>query len=197
MSHAKMYLAGAVIAAASLVATGPAFATPTPIATTILFHDTAAGLTFVRSTNDGSPPIIIPNLPEISDVSNGFSITVPGTFSIPEITISILDPGTTLVSDQLVFSASGDLTTSSFMSNDGPPLPLTVFNPIFETGFAQTLLTAQDEQGDTLTVQFLSERDTPVVTSTSVPEPSTLALFGAALAALGMMSRRRSASSRA
>lgn len=192
-----MFLAGAVAAAASLVAIGPASAT----ATTLLFHDTAAGTSLTVSDDDGSVPFTTPFIPDKSDVFASFNQFVVGSFTI-STTISILDPGTSLVSDELEFSSldfnnGTSRTNTFFMSNDGPPLPLDVFNPIFETGLLQTLLTAQDEQGNSFTVQFLSDRETPSVTNNSVPEPSTLALFGAALAAMGMMMRRRTARFRA
>lgn len=183
MSHGKILIAAALAAAVSLAASGQACAT----ATTLLFDDQAAGTSLVVSV-DGSVTLATPPQADISGVANTFGEFVTGSFSIPQTTFSILDPGTSLVSDQLQFSAislgSDSLTISAFISNDGPPLPLDISNPIIESGLIQTLLFQQDESGNTLTVQFLSERDAPQTTTESLSEPSSFAVLGAALAAL-------------
>ncbi len=196
MSRINMLLAGAVTAVACLVASGPAFAT----ATTLLLDDGPLGTTLIASV-DGSVTTSFGPVADHQGITNSFSAFVTGSFSFPITDISIIEPGTTLVSDDLEFSqvnlGGGNTRTIVlvFGSNDGPPINLITFNPITENGLVQTLFSTQDEQGDTLKIQFLSEGDAPGGTTNSVPEPSTFALFGAALAAFGLMMRRRTARS--
>jgi hypothetical protein len=197
MFRSKMILVGAVVTVLSLVETGPAFAT----ATTLLFDDGPSGTSLITSV-DGTVVNTIGPVADTQGTTNSFGEFVAGSFSIPTTNISILDSGTSLVSDDLQFSTinfgnGSTLTISLFGSNDISPLSLPLSNPVTETGFLQTLFSTQDEQGNTLAVQFLSEGDAPVRATNFIPEPSTFALFGAALAAFGMMMRRRPASSRA
>ena len=192
-----MRLAGAVAALACLVATGPAFAT----ATTLLFEDGPSGTTLVI-TVDGTVVNTIGPTADQQQKPNTYAEFVHGIFSFPTTSVSILDSGTSLVSDDLqistgIFAQGSTQTISFFGSNDVSPVNQPVFNPITETGLIQTLFSKQDDQGNSLDVQFLSEGDDPNVTTNPVLEPSTFALFGAALAAFGVMMRRRFASSRA
>lgn len=205
-------LAGVLAISAGLVVLQPAtgFAAPIPN-TTITFNDTTDILTITTTPSGAGAPTTINSSCTVESCT--IDVLDPATASGSSLggvaaPIDILDQGGSVISDTLDASHQNFLSgftggyVVTFTSDTDEVSGLGIFtsgNSLIEDGTVQNpfTITWNDNTGaivGTATIQFQSD----VETTTGVPEPLTISVFGAGLAgAMAMRRRRKTRSERA
>ena len=130
-----------------------------------------------------SPAVPLGYVPDAIVSRIGISQTNPG------ILVNILESAGGPLSDQVwVHRLNGNFTVIDFISDPAQFVTgITANFTVVETGALQNVLTYNNDRGESVTINVLSDLD--------VPEPASLALVGAAL--LGIVATRKRRAARA
>jgi PEP-CTERM motif len=181
------------VAALSIPSTGALAVTCATTSDTLTLH--VGDVTQTATICEGTEPASTSPLTATFSVTDEYAGIISGVQTFTRV-IALLDPGTSQISDLVTVTINQTQPDPTFqisvtLRSDGEA-PLTGFTfdaSLPETGQAQNLtsLIFGSVVGDGLVL--------PTITVTSdverVPEPASLAIFGAGLAGLGLLRRRR------